>query len=54
MGSDTLAAFTGQDEQEALIEFERTEAINEDSNILTNSFDTFKIISRGSPRRAIR
>ena len=54
VGSDTLAAFTGQDEQEALIEFERTEAINEDSNILTNSFDTFKIISRGSPRRAIR
>jgi hypothetical protein len=54
VGSDTLAAFTGQDEQEALIEFERTEAINEDSNILTNSFDTYKIISRGSPRRAIR
>ena len=54
VGSDTLAAFTAQDEQEALIEFERAESINEDSNILTDSFDTYKIISRGSPRRAIR
>jgi len=54
VGSDTLAAFTAQDEQEAQIEFERAEAINEDSNILTDSFDTYKIISRGSPRRAIR
>ena len=54
VGSDTLANFTAQDEQEALIEFERAEAINEDSNILTDSYDTYKIISRGSPRRTIR
>lgn len=54
VGSETLAGFTATDEQEALIEFERAEAINEDSNILTDSYDTYKIISRGSPRRAIR
>tara|TARA_B100001093_G_scaffold342316_1_gene327143 strand:+ start:154 stop:762 length:609 start_codon:yes stop_codon:yes gene_type:complete len=54
VGSDLLASFTALDEQEALIEFERGEAINEDSNILTDSFDTFKIISRGSSRRTIR
>lgn len=54
VGSDTLAAFTQVDEQEALVEFERTEALNEDSNILTDSYDTYKIISRGSPRRTIR
>lgn len=54
VGSDTLASFTATDEQEALIEFERAEAINEDSNILTDSYDTYKIISRGSPRRTVR
>lgn len=54
VGSDTLAAFTQVDEQEALVEFERAEALNEDSNILTDSYDTYKIISRGSPRRTIR
>ena len=54
VGSDTLAGFTATDEQEALIEFERSEAMNEDSNILTDSFDTYKIISRGSPRRTVR
>jgi len=54
VGSDTLAGFTATDEQEALIEFERSEAITEDSNILTDSFDTYKIISRGSPRRTVR
>ena len=46
MGLETLAAFTTEDEQEALIEFERTEAINEDSNILTDSYDTYKIVIR--------
>ena len=54
VGSETLAGFTATDEQEALIEFERSEAMNEDSNILTDSFDTYKIISRGSPRRTVR
>ena len=54
VGSDTLAGFTTADEQEALIEFERSEAITEDNNILTDSFDTYKIISRGSPRRTVR
>ena len=54
VGSDTLAAFTAQDEQEAQIEFERTEAINEDNNLLTGSYDTYKIIARGAPRRSIR
>lgn len=54
VGSDTLAGFTATDEQEALIEFERSEAITEDNNILTDSFDTYKIISRGSPRRTVR
>ncbi len=54
LGSDTLAAFTNLDEQEALIEFERAEAINEDSNILTDSYDTYKIIARGAPRRTTR
>lgn len=54
VGSDTLAGFTATDEQEALIEFERAEAITEDSNILTDSYDTYKIISRGSPRRTTR
>ena len=54
VGSDTLAGFTATDEQEALIEFERSEAITEDINILTDSFDTYKIISRGSPRRTVR
>lgn len=54
VGSETLAGFTATDEQEALIEFERAEAINEDSNILTDSYDTYKIISRGSPRRTVR
>lgn len=54
MGSETLAAFTAEDEREALIEFERTEAITEDSNILTDSYDTYKIIARGTPRRTTR
>lgn len=54
VGSDTLANFTAVDEQEAQIEFERAEAINEDSNILTGSYDTYKIISRGSQRRTTR
>ena len=54
VGSDTLAGFTATDEQEALIEFERSEAITDDNNILTDSFDTYKIISRGSPRRTVR
>ena len=54
LGSDTLAAFTNLDEQEALIEFERAEAINEDSNLLTDSYDTYKIIARGAPRRTTR
>ena len=54
MGSETLAAFTAEDEREALIEFERTEAINEDSNILKDSYDTYKIIARGTPRRTTR
>jgi hypothetical protein len=54
MGSETLAAFTAEDEREALIEFERTEAINEDSNLLTDSYDTYKIIARGTPRRTTR
>jgi len=54
MGSETLAGFTAQDEQEALIEFERTEAQTEDSNLLTGSYDTHKIIARGAPRRTTR
>jgi hypothetical protein len=54
VGSDTLFGFTMQDEQEAQIEFERAEAINEDSNILTDNYGTYKIISRGSPRRTTR
>ena len=54
MGSETLAGFTAQDEQEALIEFERTEAQTEDTNLLTGSYDTHKIIARGAPRRTTR
>lgn len=54
MGSETLAGFTAQDEQEALIEFERTEAQTEDTNLLTGSYDTYKIIARGAPRRTTR
>ena len=54
MGSETLAGFTAQDEQEAYIEFERTEAQTEDSNLLTGSYDTYKIIARGAPRRTTR
>lgn len=54
VGSETLGAFTAQDEQDAQIEFERTEAINEDNNLLTGSYDTYKIIARGAPRRSIR
>lgn len=54
VGSETLAGFTAQDEQEALIEFERAEAINEDSNILTDCYDVYKIIARGYSRRTVR
>lgn len=54
MGSEVLAGFTAQDEREALIEFERTEAQNEDRNLLTGSYDTYKIIARGAPRRTTR
>lgn len=54
MGSEVLAGFTAQDEQEALIEFERTEAQTEDRNLLTGSYDTYKIIARGAPRRTTR
>ena len=54
MGSDTLSAFTQLDDTEALVDFEGVEALNEDSNILADNYDTYKILSRWSPRRAVR
>ena len=54
VGSQTLGGFTEVDEREALVQFERAEKLNEDNNILSDNFDTYKILSRGSPRRAVR
>jgi hypothetical protein len=54
VGSTTLGGFTELDEREALVQFERSEKITEDSNILSDNFDTYKIIARGSPRRSVR
>lgn len=54
VGSDTLASFSALDEQEAKLNFERAEAANEDNNILTDSYDTYKIIARGPNRRTTR
>ena len=54
MGSQQLGGFTEMDERESLIQFERAEKLNEDNNILSDNFDTYKILSRGSPRRAVR
>ena len=54
MGSQQLGGFTEMDERESLIQFERAEKLNEDNNILSDNFDTYKILSRGAPRRAVR
>ena len=54
VGSQTLGGFTEVDEREALVQFERAEKLNEDNNILSDNFDTYKILSRGAPRRAVR
>lgn len=54
MGSDTLYGFTADDEREAVLLFERGEKLNNDSNVLTDNIDTYKILSRGAPRRAVR
>ena len=54
MGSETLYGFTADDEREAGLGFERGEKLNNDSNMLTDNFDTYKILSRGAPRRAVR
>ena len=54
MGSETLAGFTQADEQESLLMFERAEAHTEDNNILKDSYDTLKVVARGSHRRSIR
>jgi hypothetical protein len=54
IGSESLGGFTEIDEREAMVQFERAEKLNEDNNILSDNFDTYKILSRGSPRRAVR
>jgi hypothetical protein len=54
IGSETLGGFTEIDEREAMVQFERAEKLNEDNNVLSDNFDTYKILSRGSPRRAVR
>lgn len=54
VGSQTLGGFTEIDEREALVQFERAEKLNEDNNILIDSYDTHKILSRGAPRRSVR
>jgi hypothetical protein len=54
MGSEALGGFTKDDEQEAMSYFTQCEAALEDNNIYHDSYDMYKIVHRGAPRRAIR
>lgn len=46
VGSDALYQFTAQDEKEALVAFKKSEGTTADHNILTDSWDVFKILQR--------
>ncbi len=50
VGSSELAGFTQQDENEAIVNAERSDAANGDYNILTGDNGTFNIINRTQRR----
>ena len=51
VGSAELAGFTQVDEQEAIINCERSDANNGDYNVLSGGNDVYNIINRTTSRR---